>query len=82
MPLDNSANSGFRRYSTLGEVSAAAEHLPKATKHKLSEEEHEFVLAKIKAGLTDIEVSRMFFRKFGQRFTAAGVHHIRKRETP
>lgn len=44
-----------------------------------SPEELEFVRAKIAAGLSDIEVSRMFFRRFGKDFSASGVKHQRKR---
>ena len=57
-------------------------HKPRALSpnqaHRLSTEEDAFVLEKIAKGLTDVEVQRMFFRRFNRDITVSAVSHRRR----
>ena len=52
--------------------------IEKRTPRRLTPEEKQFVLDKIEAGLTNIEVTRMFFRKFNRSISDSSVHKRRK----
>ncbi len=71
----STARQARRRY--LPERQITAHPAPKHY-HRLSDDERAFVVRRIQDGLTDIEVARMFFRKFGTDYSATGVSYIRK----
>ena len=65
-----------RRIETLVPISPSAQSPNKG--HRLSTEEDAFVLEKIAKGLTDVEVQRMFFRRFSRDITVSAVNHRRR----
>lgn len=50
-------------------------HFPKGP--NLTDEQHDFVRTEIARGLTDLEVTRMFFRHFGRDITGPTVARYR-----
>ena len=75
MPKIQRSSRHGRRIETLVPISPRA--LSPNTSRQLSTEEDAFVLEKIAKGLTDIEVQRMFFRRFSRDITVSAIRHRR-----
>lgn len=76
MPEIRRSRRHGRRIETLVTISPRA--LSPNKGHRLSTEEDAFILEKIAKGLTDIEVQRMFFRRFNRDITVSAVSHRRR----
>lgn len=73
------ASSKWARGQVTGRRFSAPDDVPKRRWKQLSEEEVAFVVAKLEAGLTNAEIMRMFFRKFGRDITNGCVKWHRQR---
>ena len=76
MPKIQKSRRHGRRIETL--VASSPLALSPNKGHRLSTEEDAFVLEKIAKGLTDVEVQRMFFRRFSRDITVSAVSHRRR----
>ena len=76
MPKIQRSSRHGRRIETLVPISPRA--LSPNSGRQLSTEEDAFVLEKIAKGLTDIEVQRMFFRRFNRDITVSAIRHRRR----